>query len=72
MLWAVLITYGLIGCSDRRFVTFPVGLVHQRFMDLRGVLYYIMLPHSGGEGRDILTVVALLCCCRKTFLVFLS
>ena len=22
MLWAVLITYGLIGCSDRCFVTF--------------------------------------------------
>ena len=27
MLWAILITYGLIGCLDRRFVTFPVGLV---------------------------------------------
>ena len=36
MLWAVLITYGLIGCLDRCFVTFPVGLVHQRFIDLRG------------------------------------
>ena len=36
MLWAVLITYGLIGCSDRRFVTFPVGLVHQRLIDLKG------------------------------------
>ena len=36
MLWAVLITYGLIGCSDRRFVMFPVGLVHQRLIDLKG------------------------------------
>ena len=58
MLWVVLITYGLIGCSDHRFVTFPVGLVHQRFIDLRGdpVSYYIMLPHFGGEGHDILTL----------------
>ena len=36
MLWEVLITYGLIGCSDRHIVTFPVGLVPQRFIDLRG------------------------------------
>ena len=25
MLWAVLITYGLIGCSDRRFGGIPSG-----------------------------------------------
>ena len=50
MLWAVLITYGLIGCSDCHFVTFPVGLVHQRYIDLRGdwVPYYIMLPPFWG------------------------
>ena len=50
MLWAVLITYGLIGCSDRRFVTFPVGLVHQRFIDFRRdrELNYLMLPPFWG------------------------
>ena len=45
MLWAGPITYGLIECLDRRFVTFPVGLLHRRFINFRGdrVSYYIML-----------------------------
>ena len=47
MLWIVLITYGVIGCSDRRFVTFPAGVVHQR--------EYIYYLHFGGEGSYILT-----------------
>ena len=41
MLWIVLITYGVIGCSDRCFVTFPAGV------------YYL---HFGGEGSYILTL----------------
>ena len=58
MLWAVLITYGLTGCSDRRFVTFPVGLVHQRFINFRRdqELNCLMLPPFWGEGCDILTL----------------